>query len=374
MNLSIEEATKNIRLAAKSASKGLVEREPLIDLILLSAVAGEHLLVIGAPGTAKSAAVRRVATVLEGRYFEYLLGRFTEPNELFGPVDLRLLKQGVVETATAGMLPEAEIAFLDEVFLGSTAVLNTLLGILNERKFRRGNTNMNCPLKICVGAANHLPEDESLAAFADRFLVHYFIEPVPDSQLESLLEQGWKSDHTSPEPIVSMEQLTNLSQIANQSDMSHVNGLIADCVRLLRKENILLSDRRIVKCQRLVAAAAVLDGRETPNASDLWPILYAIPNEEDQLTAREILKGKLEVSINTTLGAAVESVSMGLLARANKLVDQGEVLLTVPSDELNHLSIEALGREIDASFDKKTMPENLKILRSQLIEILGLEA
>ena len=318
--------------------------------------------------------MRRVATVLDGIYFEYLLGRFTEPSELFGPVDLQLLKQGVVETATAGMLPEAEIAFLDEVFLGSTAVLNTLLGILNERKFRRGSTNINCPLKICVGASNHLPEDESLAAFADRFLVHYFIKPVPDSQLESLLEQGWTIDHTSPKSIVSMEQLEYLSKIANQSDMRRVNGLIADCIRMLRKENIFLSDRRIVKCQRLVAAAAVLDGRKTPNVSDLWPILYAIPNEEDQLTAREILKEKLDLSTNTTLSSAVESVSQGLLARATKLVNQVEVLLALPCGERNHLSIEALGREIDASFDENTMPENLKLLREQLIKILGFEA
>ena len=122
MELSIIESANKLRSAAKEASKGLVEREPLVDLILLSAVAQEHLLVVGAPGTGKSAAVRSVAKVLEGKYFEYLLGRFTEPSELFGPVDLKRLKEGVVETATAGMLPEAEIVFLDEVFLGSTAV------------------------------------------------------------------------------------------------------------------------------------------------------------------------------------------------------------------------------------------------------------
>ncbi len=196
--LTLKDAAASLRSAAKSAARGLVEREALVDLILLSAVAGEHMLVIGPPGTAKSAAVRRVAQVLDGRYFEYLLGRFTEPSELFGPIDIRKLKEGLVETATEGMLPEAEIVFLDEVFLGSTAVLNTLLGVLNERRFRRGHTVVSCPLKICVGAANHLPDDESLAAFGDRFLVRYFVESVPDSQLESLLTQGWQSDHFVP--------------------------------------------------------------------------------------------------------------------------------------------------------------------------------
>ena len=89
-------------------------------------MAREHLLLIGAPGTAKSAIARRMAQVFDGRYFEYLMGRFTEPNEIFGPVDLRRLREGEVHTETCGMLPEAEFAFLDEIFLGSTAILNTL--------------------------------------------------------------------------------------------------------------------------------------------------------------------------------------------------------------------------------------------------------
>jgi len=370
MELSIIESANKLRSAAKEASKGLVEREPLVDLILLSAVAQEHLLVVGAPGTGKSAAVRSVAKVLEGKYFEYLLGRFTEPSELFGPVDLKRLKEGVVETATAGMLPEAEIVFLDEVFLGSTAVLNTLLGILNERQFRRGNTQIKCPLKVCVGAANHLPEDDSLAAFSDRFLLHYFVEPVPDSQLETLLEQGW-NNHTAPQTHVAIEHLDVLSLKASQADMSRVNGLLAECIRLLRKENIPLSDRRIVKSQGLIAAAAVLDGRETPTGKDLWPLLYAISKEEDQLTSREVLKDYLSESSNVTLGAAVEESSMGLLARAQRLIEQSQTLLSKDGNEQDTLAIEALGREIDAGFSLSTMPDELKVVRQSLIERLG---
>src|SRR5262252_1862282 len=184
MAVSIAEASAALRGALADAGRGLVEREALVEMVALAAVAGEHLLVIGPPGTAKSEAVRRVARALGGRYFEYLLGRFTEPSEIFGPVDLRKLKEGVVETEIGGMLPEAEIAFLDEVFLGSTAILNTLLGILNERTFRRGHTRIVCPLRICVGATNALPEDESLAAFADRFLARIFLDAIPDPRLE----------------------------------------------------------------------------------------------------------------------------------------------------------------------------------------------
>src|SRR5689334_12837368 len=214
MNASIHNASASLRAAVADASRGLVEREALVELIALAAVAGEHLLVIGPRGTAKSEAVRRVARATGGVYFEYLLGRFTEPSEIFGPIDIRKLKEGTVETETTGMLPEAEIAFLDEVFQGSTAILNTLLGILNERVFRRGHTRINCPLRLCVGASNALPEDESLAAFADRFLVRAFVEPIADPLLEELLEGGWTLQQQEVSRIASIQDIDLLSQFA----------------------------------------------------------------------------------------------------------------------------------------------------------------
>src|SRR4051794_32285466 len=210
MSGTLQEAAAAVRSAVEDASRGLVEREALVETILLAAVAGEHLLVIGPPGTAKSEAVRRVARATGGRYFEYLLGRFTEPSEIFGPVDLRRLKEGVVETETAGMLPEAEVAFLDEVFLGSTAILNTLLALLNERTFRRGHTRISVPLRICVAASNVIPEDPSLAAFADRFLGRIFLESIPDPQLEELLEGGWRLQTSAPEGAASVADLDAL--------------------------------------------------------------------------------------------------------------------------------------------------------------------
>src|SRR5688572_21732263 len=223
MPLSFEEAAGAVREALQDAGRGLVEREAMVELVALCAVAGEHLLVIGPPGTAKSEAVRRTAKALGGGYFEYLLGRFTEPSEIFGPVDLRKLKAGVVETETAGMLPEAEIAFLDEVFLGSTAILNTLLGLLNERVFRRGHTRVECPLRVCVGASNQLPEDEQPAAFADRFLVRVFLDPIPDPRLEELLEGGWALAGASAAPtsrVASMQHVDLLAEAARRADMA----------------------------------------------------------------------------------------------------------------------------------------------------------
>lgn len=367
--MDIKQAADNLKRVVKQATAGLVEREIVIDLIILAAVAQEHLLIIGPPGTAKSVAVRRVAASLGGNYFEYLLGRFTEPSELFGPIDLRKLQEGTIETTTDGMLPEAEFAFLDEVFLGSTAILNTLLTLLNERKFKRGHTRLDCPLRVCVGASNQLPDEETLHAFADRFLVHVFVEPVPDFALEDLLQQGRKTlwSHSESETENGLQSLDQLTRHAMSLDSSPIQARLAEAIRLLRKEGIDLSDRRIVKSQALINAAAALAGREIPGYADLWPLIYVIPTSEAQQTAREVLRDLLETTENNTLSAAAEHASKGPLARAQRLQEKGQQLLSTPAEERSKLELEALGREIDAGFPLEGMPEPLRQLREQLL-------
>ena len=187
MTEGLEELAASIRAISDDASRGLVDRRPLIESVLLAAVAQEHVLVVGPPGTGKSQAVRQLAAAVGDRYFEYLISKFTEPSEIFGAVDLGELREGRVVVDTTDMLPEAQLAFLDEVFLGSSAILNTLLGVLNERVYRRGHTVRHCPLRICVGASNELPTDPALAAFADRFLVRVFVDRVADPFLDDLL-------------------------------------------------------------------------------------------------------------------------------------------------------------------------------------------
>jgi MoxR-like ATPase len=385
---ALEDASNALRLALADASRGLVERESLVELVALAAVAGEHLLVIGPPGTAKSEAVRRVARALGGRVFEYLLGRFTEPSEIFGPIDLRRLKEGVVETQTAGMLPEAEIAFLDEIFLGSTAILNTLLALLNERTFRRGATRIDVPLRVCVGASNALPDDEALAAFGDRFLLRAFIDPIPDPRLEELLEGGWslgaKAGATA-EPRATMAHLDVLAGAVAQADLAPVRPQLAHAIRALRRAGITLSDRRAVKAQRLVAAAAVMAGRQTPTDADLWPIVLAVPTREGQDAARDALRDVLARSENGALAAVAEEASLGPIARATRIAAAGIALLdarpapggandagaldALGALDVWKLKLEGVAREIDAGFAKP--PEALAAVRARIVAALA---
>lgn len=346
-----------VRAAVADARAGLVDREVLADVVVLCAIAGEHVLVVGPPGTAKSEAIRRVARRLGESYYEYLIGRFTEPNEIFGPIDLRSLRDGVVRVETAGMLPEAEIAFLDEVFLGSTAILNALLGLLNERVYRRGSTVVKSPLRVCVGACNVLPEDPALAAFADRFLARVFVDPVPDERLEELLEIGRAGDarRTEERPDSLAGALDRLAEAARAVDVGDVGILLATA-------------------QRLVAAAAVLDDRSVATPADLWVLPLIAPSADAQELAGTVLADLMTEAANRSLPHAAEAFSRGPAARAARMATAaGELLAELdvdpPADD--RLRIEALLREIDASFAPDARPDELAVARSALIARLG---
>ncbi len=372
---SVTAAAESLRLAIADACRGLVQREALVELVVLCAITEEHLLVIGPPGTAKSEAVRRIARRLGGRMFEYLVGRFTEPSEIFGPIDLRKLKEGVVETETSGMLPEADLAFLDEIFLGSTAILNTLLSLLNERTFRRGHTMLRCPLRVCVGAANRLPEDEQLAAFADRFLVRAFVEPIGDSGLEELLSSGWELGSAGEGATASLAQLDLLGQAAQRMNLAPLRSTLAHAIRLLRGAGIELSDRRMVRSQRLIAGAAALAGRTAASEADLWPLVYALPTQQAQLLGRDVLRDLLAASESSALVAAAAEGSLGPRARAARIAREAEGVLAEPASSgiagARRLRLESIARELDATFARAELPAELVALRGRLLEALA---
>lgn len=261
-----------------------VGKDEIIDLLGICLAGGENLFLLGPPGTAKSALVQDLARRLEGRMFDYLLTRFTEPNELFGPFDIRRLREGDLVTNTEGMLPEASFVFLDELLNANSAILNSLLMVLNERVFRRGRETRKLPTLMVVGASNRLPEDDALGALFDRFLLRVACDNVPQEQLNEVLSAGWKLDVESAEqtPAMTVDDILRLQSLLPHADFSDVRSVYLDLVHRLRHAGIAISDRRAVKLQRLQAAGAMLCGRFEVIPSDLWVLRYIWDTEEQQ--------------------------------------------------------------------------------------------
>jgi MoxR-like ATPase len=258
-----------------------VGRDEVIDLIALAVVAGEHLFLLGPPGTAKSALIHQFASSVQGRYFEYMLTRFSEPNEIFGPVDLVRLREGTVATVTTGMLPEAEFVFLDELFNANSAILNNLLTVLNERIYRRGAQVHELPLLSLFSASNHLPEEDALRALFDRFLLRCHVASLASEVMPRLLAAGWALEQTPP-PVTSVTagDLHALSRDVYRVDLGPIMELYVDVVRKVRDLGVDFSDRRCIKVMKLLAASALLCGRDRAAPSDLWVLRYMWDREE----------------------------------------------------------------------------------------------
>lgn len=272
-----------------------VGRDEVIDLIALAVTAGEHLFLFGPPGTAKSALIRHFALAVRGRYFEYLLTRFSEPNEIFGPIDIARLREGTVVTVTAGMLPEAEFVFLDELFNANSAILNNLLTVLNERVYRRGAETHQLPLLSLFSASNHLPDDDALRALFDRFLLRCQVKNLRPEAMPRLLEAGWALERWTPsESSLTAADLAGLGARLHQVDLSGVREPYIDLVFKVRDLGVAFSDRRAVKALKLLAASAVLCGRQAALPADLWVLRYVWDREEQIEPLAALVNGVLE--------------------------------------------------------------------------------
>ena len=213
-----------------------VGKDEVIELLGVCLVARENLFIHGPPGTAKSALVQQMARRIEGQVFDYLLTRFTEPNEIFGPFDIRELRDGNLVTNVEGMLPEATFVFLDELLNANSAILNSLLLVLNERVFRRGRETRSLPTLMVVGASNHLPEDEALGALFDRFLLRVNCVNVPDDSLTDVLQAGWQLEKkVVAEPTISIQNVLDVQQLVPQVSFGDVTQKYVELVSRLRQ-------------------------------------------------------------------------------------------------------------------------------------------
>jgi MoxR-like ATPase len=295
--LPVPEIVKRLGQVSRTLEATFLGKSETVRLMLVAACAGEHMLLVGPPGTAKSALVRMFAKLVDARYFEYLLTRFTEPNEIFGPIDIQAFRAGSYQRRSEGMLPTGEIVFLDEIFKANSAILNSLLGVLNERLFTVGGNVVKVPLLSCFGASNEVPNDEELMAVFDRFLIRLRSDNLDSYHFQDLLMRGLAHEvskidgaYDRMQPVLSAADLGALHlslgdrlRRVPEDFLAQYKGLVFQ----IRAEGVSLSDRRAVKMLKLFAASALVDGRPAPDPSDFFLLKHAWNN----LDQAEILDG-----------------------------------------------------------------------------------
>ena len=259
-----------IQSSITSMEQNLVERETEVRLLLLAALSGEHVLFIGPPGTAKSELGRRLSKLCAGSFFERLLTKFSVPEELFGPLSMRALEDDRYIRQTEGYLPDATVAFIDEIFKANSAILNTLLTVLNERLFDNGSERTRIPLLCLVGASNELPESEELNALYDRFLIRKEVRQVTSGGLVQLLSSTGTPREGNEEAEKGIEEqsgllLTDFEETRHMARKEvsippQVVHLMADLRSWLQNKcepPVYVSDRRLVKAVDLMRVCTI---------------------------------------------------------------------------------------------------------------------
>jgi MoxR-like ATPase len=296
-------AAEKVREVGRALDDRYLDKSEIVRLLLVTLVAGEHMLIVGPPGTAKSALVRHLARLVDARYFEYLLTRFSEPNEIFGPVDIKAFREGTFVRRVEAMLPDAEIVFLDEIFKSNSAILNALLSILNERRFFTGSATIKVPLCSLFGATNEVPNDDALGAIFDRFLVRALSDNLDSFHFHGLVERGLRAevdalappsgrDGDGVKPLLTIADVRGLQarlpQFMGFSEdfLARYKGLVFQ----IRSEGVTVSDRRVVKLLKMFAASALVDGRPAAHDGDFF-VLRHVWNSTEQIPILEDIVG-----------------------------------------------------------------------------------
>lgn len=331
---------EKVQKSVQELQEGLLERETEVRLLLLAALCGEHLLMLGPPGTAKSELARRLSGLCEGQYFERLLTRFSVPEELFGPLSMQGLENDLYVRKTNGYLPTAEVAFVDEIFKANSAILNALLTLLNERLFDNGNERLPAPLLCLVGASNELPESEELDALYDRFLIRRQVAQVSSAQLAKLarlaagrldsLEDPASADNGAGNfDSVEKIAMSEFRDTAGEAyDAVDVPESVIDVLTSLRdhlqdkcEPPIYVSDRRFMKAVQLLQVAAHADGRTEVNEYDCLLLEHVFGNRPDD--AQKVKSYVVETIASDPGLQQAGLMFLGLFGRGIRILESG---------------------------------------------------
>ena len=307
---------ERFKLLLREMNRGIYEKETEISLSLLAALAGESIILLGPPGVAKSMVARQLKNAFRDAHsFEYLMSRFSTPDEIFGPVSIQKLKSSdTYERAVDGYLPTADVVFLDEIWKAGPAIQNTLLTVINEKIFRNGNREMHLPLKLLVAASNELPaKGEGLEALWDRFVIRIESRPIKmEKNFRAMLlevkseERRVKNSTDLFEDTISDEQIgadvsispAEYAEWSQAIDKIGVKEEVLDAISRIRKalravkvdeaaerRNIYVSDRRWKNIVRLLRTSAFMQDREEVDICDLLPIYHCLWQEPEERDA-----------------------------------------------------------------------------------------